>query len=469
MAEIELPNGWRPRSYQMPFWKAMERGYKRAIPIWHRRAGKDDAVLHWTATAAHTRIGGYWHMLPQANQARKAVWNAINPHTGLKRIDEAFPRELRKKTREDEMLIEFKCGSIWQLVGSDNFNSLVGSPPIGITFSEWALADPAAWAYLSPILEENGGWAVFITTPRGKNHAYRMLKNAQAHPDTWFAEVLTIEDTGIVSPARYDELKAERSAEFGEVFGEALCEQEYRCSFEAAVLGAYYSKEMADAEKQGRICDVLVDPSLPVHTAWDLGVDDGNAIWMFQVLLGGINVVGYYESSGVGAEHYVEHLDELGKEGGWQWGRDLLPHDIKVREWGSGRTRFETLQKMGRCPLLVPLHPVADGIQAARQTLRVTRFDNTRCERGLDALRDYHTDYDEEHRVLGRIPVHNWASHGADAYRTLAMGWREIPAEEPAPRSSVDFYIGNGASIASNLSIREMIARQAKRRKEGAR
>lgn len=462
MTEIVLPNNWVPRPYQRPFWKAMERGYKRAIAIWHRRAGKDDAVLHWTATAAHTRIGGYWHMLPQANQARKAVWNAINPHTGLKRIDEAFPRELRKKTREDEMLIEFKCGSIWQLVGSDNFNSLVGSPPIGITFSEWALADPAAWAYLSPILEENGGWAAFITTPRGKNHAYRMLKNAQAHPESWFAEVLTIEDTGIVSSERYDELKAERSAEFGEVFGEALCEQEYRCSFEAAVLGAYYSKELADADKAGRVGDLLADPTQPVHTAWDLGVDDSNSIWFFQVLGGGIHVIDYYESSGVGVEHYVKVLEEKG----YPYGHDLVPHDAKVKEWGSGRTRIETMLALKRSPFLVPLHPVSDGIQAVRKTLAVTRFDESRCLRGLDALRNYHTDYNEETRVLGKTPVHDWSSHGADAFRTLAMGWRELAKiEVQAPKT--DFFIGTPeGTIQSNLSIREMIERQSKRRKE---
>lgn len=466
MTEIILPNNWSPRPYQMPFWTAMERGCKRAIPIWHRRAGKDDAVLHWTATAAHQRKGVYWHMLPQANQARKAVWDAINPHTGLKRIDEAFPVNLRSSTRKTDMAIEFKCGSMWQLVGSDNFNSLVGSPPIGIVFSEFALADPAAWAYLSPILEENGGWAVFITTPRGKNHAYRMLENARKSPG-WFAEVLTVDDTGMVSPERYEAIRQERIAEFGEAYGDAMCEQEYRCSFEAAVLGAYFSKEMSRVDREGRICDLMADPSLPVHTAWDLGVDDSTAIWFFQVLAGGLNIIDYYESSGVGADHYVEVLNERG----YPYGRHFVPHDAKVKEWGApgARTRVETLQNLGINPELVPDESFADGIQAARTTLARCRFDAERCERGLDALRSYHTKYDEKLRTLAKNAVHDWASHGADAFRYLSLAWRELRAAPPPIKPKAEVYIGQpDGTIRSNLTFREMVERQTKRRKEQA-
>lgn len=463
MTTIQIPNGWRPRPYQMPLWGALERGKKRAIPIWHRRAGKDDVALHWTAVAAHQRKGVYWHMLPQANQARKAVWDAINPHTGLKRVDEAFPRALRSNTRQQDMTIELRCGSLWQLVGSDNYNSLVGTPPVGIVFSEWALADPAAWAYLSPILEENGGWSIFITTPRGKNHAYRMLQHARANPADWFAEVLTVDDTAMLAPERYETIRRERIAEFGEVFGEALCEQEYRCSFEAAVLGAYYSKEMADAERDGRICDLVADPSQPVHTAWDLGVDDSTAIWFFQVLAGGLLVIDYYESSGVGAEHYVEVL----RERDYPYGFDFVPHDAKVREWGTGRTRVETLESLGRKPRKVPDHSLADGINAARRTIPRCRFDAERCERGLEALRHYHAKYDEEARTLDKLPEHDWASHGADAFRYMAMAWQELRAADPPPKRDVDAYVAQpGGTIRSHLTFREMVERQTRRREE---
>lgn len=465
MSEIILPNGWKPRAYQRPFWRAMERGCKRAIPIWHRRAGKDDVMLHWTATAAHRRKGVYWHMLPQANQARKAVWDAINPHTGLKRIDEAFPLALRASTRKTDMAIEFKCGSMWQLVGSDNFNSLVGSPPIGIVFSEWALADPSSWAYLSPILEENGGWAAFITTPRGKNHAYRMLQNAIKNRAEWFSEVLTIDDTGILTPERYETIRQDRISEFGDVFGDAMCEQEYRCSFEAAVLGAYYSKEMGDAERVGRICNLMVDPSQPVHVAWDLGVKDSTALWFFQVLAGGLQVIDYYENSGVGAEHYVDVL----KERDYPYGFDWMPHDAKVREWGSGRTRVETLERLKRKPRLVPDHSLMDGINAARRTIKVCRFDADRCERGIEALRNYHAEYNEETRTLAKIPVHDWSSHGADAFRYMAMAWQEMRVAAPPPPPSNDVYIGQGdGTIRSNLTFAQIIEQQNRKRREAA-
>src|ERR1700748_3432508 len=172
---IRLPHsGWQPRAHQRELWAFLENGGLRASEIWHRRSGKDDVCLHWAAIAAHQRVATYWHMLPEFGQGRKAIWTAVNPNTGRRRIDEAFPHELRANTNEQEMFIRFKCGSTWQVVGSDRFDAAVGSPPAGITFSEWALSNPAAWAYLAPILVENGGWAIFITTSRGRNHAKTM-------------------------------------------------------------------------------------------------------------------------------------------------------------------------------------------------------------------------------------------------------------------------------------------------------
>jgi len=155
MPEIVLPNNWNPRPYQLQAWRYLENGGRHAELIWHRRSGKDEVALHRAACAAFERVAGYWHMLPEYSQARKAIWDAVNPHTGRKRVDEAFPLELRKATRNQEMIIEFKNGSTWQVVGSDSYNSLVGSSPAGIVYSEWALANPNARAYLRPILAEN--------------------------------------------------------------------------------------------------------------------------------------------------------------------------------------------------------------------------------------------------------------------------------------------------------------------------
>jgi len=164
-------------------------GGKRQLLFWHRRAGKDEINLHMHAVSSATRPGTYWHMLPLANQARKAIWTAVNPHTGKRRLFDAFPQEYIENMNDNEMFIRFKSGSTFQVVGSDNYNSLVGSPPVGVTFSEWALANPSAWAYLSPILAENGGWASFITTPRGNNHAKSMYDAVKNNPQ-WFTQIL---------------------------------------------------------------------------------------------------------------------------------------------------------------------------------------------------------------------------------------------------------------------------------------
>ena len=190
---IRLPNKWRPRPYQEALWNYLADGGKRAIAIWHRRAGKDDVILHRTACALSERVGGYWHCMPEYEQCRRAIWNAINPHTGKRRIDEAFPDEIRESVNESQMLIRFKNQSTWQLIGSDNYNAQMGASVVGIAYSEWALAHPGAWAYHRPILEENGGWAAFITTPRGRNHAKTMYDMACQNP-AWFAQRLTAID-----------------------------------------------------------------------------------------------------------------------------------------------------------------------------------------------------------------------------------------------------------------------------------
>lgn len=252
---IRLPNQWQPRPYQRPMWDYLERGGKRALGIWHRRAGKDDVLLHRTAVAAFERPATYWTALPEYAQARKALWAAVNPHTGKRRIDEAFPHELRETTNEQEMFIRLVNGSTWQLVGSDRYNSLVGAGVAGVTFSEFALANPSAWAYIRPMLEENDGWAAFITTPRGRNHAHSLLEMAKGNPK-WFAEVLSIHNTGALSPAQIEESLEEYVALYGEDIGTAQFQQEYECSFNAAILGAFYAREMVNVRKEGRVADV---------------------------------------------------------------------------------------------------------------------------------------------------------------------------------------------------------------------
>ena len=372
--------------------------------------------MHWAAVSGVQRVGNYWHMLPEYEQARKSVWNAINPHSGKRRIDEAFPVEIRKRTRDDQMLIELANGSTWQLVGSDNYNSLVGSPPIGVTASEWALADPAAWGYLSPILRENGGWAVFISTPRGRNHFHDMLRGFDRDPE-WFVQTLTVSDTGALSPEQIEAVRREYRATYGDAQGEALFAQEYMCSFDAAVLGAYYAGELQTAEQERRITTVPVDPITEVHTCWDLGISDSTAIWFWQSVGAQLRLVDYMEVQGRGLSEIVATL----KVRGYNYGRHILPHDAEVRELGTGKTRREMLESMGlRRVEIAPKLAVEDGIQAARVLLARCWFDREKCARGIETLKNYRSRIDEKRRInLG--PLHDWASHGADAFRYLAV------------------------------------------------
>jgi hypothetical protein len=419
MPIIRLPNNWRPRDYQLGLWSYLENGGLRAYEVAHRRWGKDDIALHWTATAAHQRIGTYWHMLPEASQARKAIWEAVNPHTGKARIDEAFPPELRANTRGNEMFIKFRCGSTWQVVGSDNYNSLVGAPPVGLVLSEWALADPNAWAYLQPILEENGGWALFITTPRGRNHAATFYESCKVEPE-WYTERQTAQDTGVFSQEQLDRIKREYIANYGDD-GEQRFLQEYFCSFDAGVVGAYYSREMQRAEEDKRICSVPYDPSAPVYTAWDLGIGDSTAIWFLQVCGRELHLVDYIERSGVGLDVYAKEI----KERPYVYEAHILPHDAEARELGSGKSRVEILEGFGIRSIIAPKLGVDDGIQAARALIARSWFDETRCKRGIDALRQYRREWDDKLKIFKSRPLHDWASHGADAFRYLAVGLQE--------------------------------------------
>lgn len=402
-------------------------------------------ALHFTATQAIQHPGNYWHMLPQYGQARKVVWNAINPNTGKRRIDEAFPPAIRKLKREQEMMVELPNGSIWQLVGSDNYDAIVGAPPRGIVLSEWSLANPMAWAYLAPILEENAGWALFIFTSRGNNHARKTYDHAIKTPG-WYAEKCSAEQTGVFSKEQLDMIHAEYIQIFGPDMGEALFAQEYLCSWEGAILGAYLSKEIHQARKEGRITNVPHRPELEVDTSWDLGIDDSMSIWFFQVVGQQINVIDYYEARGYGLAHYAKVL----KERGYTYGNHWMPHDAEQREMTNSevaQSRREIAEHLG----IKPIQTVARArnmdaimqvhIPAMRNMLARCVFDETRCSGGLSCLENYSAEYDKDKKILGSRPVHNWAIHGADAFRTFAVGWAPTvpPVEITIPRMDLQY------------------------------
>jgi phage terminase large subunit len=403
-----LPNQWRPRDYQKKSWKYLEGGGRHCVMVWHRRSGKDSVAGNFTAVAAHERKGVYWHMLPEAEQARKAVWNGID-REGRRIIDQMWPEPLRKAVDKQTMTIELKCGSIWQLVGSDNYNSLVGTNPIGVVYSEFSIANPAARDFLRPILRENGGWEIYPFTPRGKNHGYDLFQMAKNNPK-WFAELLTVDDTKVLTP---QDIEEERLSGMDE----DMIRQEYYCSFEAAMRGAYYGDLFEAIEKEGRLCHVPYNPAFPVETWWDLGIGDSTAIWFIQRINQEWHAIDYHEASGEGLEYYARTI--FNKP--YAYSRHIGPFDLTVRELGTGKTRLEMLAALGLRMEVAPKLKIDDGIQAVRQMLPLFFFDNTKCAGGVKSLSQYRRAFDDKMKMFKDYPLHDWTSHGADAFRTGAV------------------------------------------------
>lgn len=426
MTEITLPNDWTPRGYQLPFFQAMDLGFKRACLVEHRRAGKDSQVLNYTAKTMFDRVGNYWHLFPKQTQARKAIWNGID-RQGRKIIDQVFPEAIRSNTLKQEMMIEVANGSTWQLCGSDNYDSLVGANPVGVVFSEWPLCDPAAWDFIRPILAENEGTAVFIYTPRGKNHGYTLYNMAKKNPK-WFCTKLTVDDTkrDDGSPVISPEVIAEERAE-GML--EEKIQQEYYCSFDAQIPGAVYSREMAAAYNDKRIGHVAIEPQLDVHTFWDLGrnKNSGNmAIWFVQALGKEIRAINYYQNHGEGMAHYIKYLKEFQVKYDIRYGEHYAPHDIGVTELMNNKTRQQTAREMGIVFRIVPrIDRLQNGIEATRKIFPRVWFDENRCDLGISALSSYQYVLNEKTQQYGDTPLHDWTSDGADAFRQMGQAWTE--------------------------------------------
>jgi hypothetical protein len=410
---------WEPRDYQKELWIYLETGGRRADVVAHRRWGKDEVALHWAAHCAVQEPGVYWHLLPEASQGRKAIWDAVNPHSGLRRIDEAFPHAIRERTRDSEMMIQFEKGSTWQVVGSDNFNSLMGSPPRGVVFSEWSLSKPDAWSYIRPILAENGGWAVFLWTPRGRNHATLAFESRRARPQEWYTLKSPATGTDVFTPDQLERERAELIAELGsEEEGAARFASEYLVDFDAAAPGAYYAALLGHADRDGRIGRIPYDPALKVDTAWDLGIDDYTAVWFFQQAGREVRAIDYFETTGEGLDAIVRKAI-AGKP--YVYGAHHLPHDVMVRELGAaGRSRFETLGGLGVAPISVgaAMDP-EERINAGGLMIPITWFDGEKCAGGLTRLRAYRKRWNRATRTYGG-PLHDAASHGADAFGEFA-------------------------------------------------
>jgi len=354
---------FKPRPYQLPIIDALEnKGYKRIMAILPRRAGKDITAFNVMIRSALRKIGVYYYIFPTYAQAKKALWDSIT-NDGIKFLD-FMPPDIVAGKNSQEMKITLINDSIIQFVGSTDYDRLMGTNPCGCIFSEYALQDPRAYQYIRPILTANGGWALFISTPRGKNALYDLYRIA-CNSDDWFAYKLTLDDTRHIPLSEIDKEREEG------IMSEDLIQQEYYTSFDLGVEGGYYTKIIDKIRTEGHLQDIPHEIGYKVHTAWDLGVRDSTCIIFFQQIGQTIRVIDYYENSKLGLEHYVSVLNSKD----YVYGTHVAPHDIRVREFGSGITRLEKARQLGITFTIADNMSIQDGIEAVRTTLPKMWFD----------------------------------------------------------------------------------------------
>jgi phage terminase large subunit len=414
------------RDYQYDAYEALQvAGKRRHVWVWHRRAGKDMAALRLLAERAFREPGNYWLVYPQFDQARRAIWVGID-NGGNNIIDACFPESIVTRKLDQQMYLEIRteCGgmSTFNVIGSDNYDSLVGSNPKGIVVSEWALCQPEVWDFLRPILLANGGWAVFIYTPRGHNHGYTLYKQALQFPDTWYVSLKTVDDTyKLVDGVRVPIMDADELEEERQTMPESRFMQEYYCDFNADLDDAYFAGGLKALYERGSIEDHFVyDPNLPVYTAWDLGYNDATAIWFWQVQKGNPVMIHYYEDTKVNLNMVVQMLEGLSSGRGWRFRKHFFPHDGAVHEWVTGQTRLNAALAMG-----LPVEPLkrvkkTEGIDLAQRVLLRTSFNSVTCARGLEALANYKADARSVEDGKGRPAKSKW-NHGADAFQYFAQ------------------------------------------------
>lgn len=359
-----------------------------------------DALDH--ALRDKTGNARYAYIAPFYVQAKSVAWDYLK----------AFARPvLAAPPNESELRVDLVNGSRITLYGGDNGDRLRGLALDGVILDEFADMPPSLWgAVVRPALADRKGWATVIGTIKGRNQLWQLYDEASAE---WYRCILRASETGILDRGELDDLRRTMTPE--------AYAAELECDPSAAILGAYYGKDIAAAETAGRITQVDCDHALPVHTAWDLGIGDSTAIWFWQAADNEIRIIDHYENHGQAIPHYVAEIEARG----YPKGTDYVPHDAKVRSLETGRTRVETLIALGRKPMLVPNHKIMDGINAARLTMPRIWFDADRCKDGIEALRQYRADFDEKTRAFKDAPKHDWTSHTADAFRYLCMAWRE--------------------------------------------
>ena len=409
LQRVRITIPYAPRRAFQPF---HNRKHRWSVLVCHRRAGKTVACINELikeAAICDLPSPRFAYVAPELGQAKDIAWSY------LLRFTECFGAD--RRINHSELWVELPNNDARiRIYGANNPDRLRGIYLDGVVLDEFGDMDPTVWTQvIRPALSDRRGRAIFIGTPRGRNVFHRMWKRAEGDPD-WCSLSLPASATGILDAA---ELADARSMMTEEEYA-----QEYECSFEAAVRGAYYGREINAAEADGRLSAVPHDPRLPVHTAWDLGMADSTVIWFFQAVGREIRVIDVLKGEGVGLDWYARELQQRG----WLWGEHHLPHDVEVKELGTGRSRREVLYGLGIRATVCPSLPLADGIEAVRSLLPRCWFDKEKCADGIEALRMYRRTWDDKRREFSPAPWHDWTSHYADALRYFALGHRERPA-----------------------------------------
>ena len=406
VVEVELD--YQPRDVFLPFHERTERW---AVEVAHRRCGKTVACINDTIKRAideNKEDGRYAYIAPYYAQAKTIAWDYL-----LK-----FSQPVLAKANQSELWVELVTGARIRLFGADNPDALRGLYLDGAVLDEYADMKPSIWgAVIRPLLADRQGWATFIGTPKGHNQFWDVYMNALKSED-WFCQTLRASQTKILSDAEL--------ADAAKSMTEDQYLQEFECDFESAILGAYYGKEMRQLTDANRITHIEYDPMFPVHTAWDLGYSDDTAIWWFQVVHGEIRMLDYHSSNGQPVAFYSGIIQARERERGYVYGTHYLPHDARAKTLASNKSIIEQLSD--KIPLkylkIVPSLSLQDGIQATRLALTRAWFDH-KCEDGIECLRQYQREYDEDKKVFRDKPRHDWTSHGADAFRMLSIAWKE--------------------------------------------
>jgi len=342
------------------------------------------------------------------------IWDSIT-NEGI-RFRDYIPPNLVRSTNSQEMKVFLTNGSLIQLIGSDNIDSVVGTNPIGCVFSEYAIQDPKAYQFLRPILVANDGWAIFESTPRGRqNHLYALYQIAEQSPE-WFCYKLTLDDTNHIPRHRIEKEKAEG------LMSEDLIMQEYFTSFDLGIEGAYYSRYLDKMRLNGQISVVPWEPAFKVHTAWDLGMRDATSIIFFQTIGTTVRIIDCYENTSQGLEFYAKHLSTLP----YDYDKHFAPHDIAVRELGTGVSRLEKARQLGIRFKVAPKLSLEDGIEACRSTFAKIWIDETKGQPLLKALESYRQEYDSKRRIYKGKPLHNESSNFCDAFRYMSLSLPKV-------------------------------------------